>query len=62
MNGLHHYPRNSEIPFAKTLLKEDLIYKIGYYPINISYFEWDSIQEDKKADYLEELINLKINE
>lgn len=57
VNGVHHYPRNSEDPIGKDLLKEKvLVENEGFCVLTIPYFAWYILENDQRAPYLKSCI------
>ena len=57
VNGSSHYGYQSHKILGHTYLKNKLVKAMGYYIINIPYWEWDELTTDKeKQTYLNKLI------
>lgn len=56
VNGVFHYCRNSELPLGKDLLKEKWLCKKGYSTLVVPYYAWSILENQQKANYLEDLI------
>jgi len=61
-NGVHHYPRNSERPLGRDVIKRRILEEQGWKVLIVPYFEWCLLEDAQRAGYLEDLILLKLSE
>ncbi|CAG9313545.1 unnamed protein product [Blepharisma stoltei] len=56
IQGPYHYIKPNFELCGKTVIKNQLLEKLGYRVINIPHFKWDSLKNDQKPDYLLSLL------
>lgn len=58
VDGVFHFPRNSELPLGKNLIKFKVLKKLGYHSnsFSVPYFDWAILEGSKRRSYLRKLI------
>ena len=57
VNGVYHYPRNSEESLGRDVIKRRVLEeKLGYKVLTIPYFEWTILENRHRELYLDALI------
>ena len=58
VDGVFHFPRNSETPLGKNILKFKVLEKLGYHSnsFSIPYFDWAILESRHRKPYVTKLI------
>ena len=58
VDGVFHYPRNSELPLGRNLIKFKVLKKLGYHSNSfaVPYFDWAILEGSKRKSYMRKLI------
>ena len=56
VNGVHHYPRNSENCLGRDVIKKRILENEGYIVISIPYYHWYILEDKLKPKYLLDVI------
>jgi hypothetical protein len=58
VNGVYHYPRNSEELLGKDVLKSKVLKEVmGYEVLPIPYYDWTILDNSMRRPYLEAMIS-----
>lgn len=52
VNGLYHYPRNSEEPLGRDCLKHKALRQLGYDTCRVPYFDWAILPDSARVSYV----------
>ena len=56
VNGVFHYPRNSEEPLGKDVVKKKTLERLGYKVMVIPYFQWYILEDSQKHKFLQDVL------
>ena len=58
VDGVFHYPRNSEIPLGKNVIKFKALKALGYHTnsLAIPYYNWAILESKQRKPYLKMVI------
>ena len=58
VDGVYHFPRNSEEHLGKNMIKFNVLKKLGYHveSFGVPYYAWVILEERQRRPYLIELI------
>ena len=57
VNGVYHYPRNSEEPLGKDVIKNKILQKQSDMKVlTVPYFQWYILEEAQKPQFLKDVI------
>jgi len=51
-----HYARNSELQLGKDIIKQNLLKRLGYQVLTVSYYDWAILEMKDRRSYLEKMI------
>ena len=63
VDGPYHYPRNSEEPLGKNILKFRALGRLGYHKNSfaVPYYNWAILEQRQRKDYIQALVEHAIN-